>query len=155
MKRLFLFTFLASIFMLNVASMCSNDDNPTPNSTVDPSLVIQTVSTGTWKITLYQDSGINERANFSGYNFTFAAAGVLSANNGTNNYIGTWSVTSDNSLDDSPSNDLDFNIGFATPSNFQELTEDWNILERTDTKVRLVHVSGGNGGTDYITFEKN
>ena len=56
MKRLFLFTFLASIFMLNVASMCSNDDNPTPNSTVDPTPVIQTVSTGTWKITLYQDS---------------------------------------------------------------------------------------------------
>ena len=87
--------------------------------------------------------------------FTFANAGVLTASNGANTYNGTWSVTSDNSGDDSPSNDLDFNIGFSAPSNFAELTEDWNILERTDTKVRLVHVSGGNGGTDYLTFEKN
>ncbi len=155
MKRLFLFPFLASIFMLNVASMCSNDDQPSTSQSIDPTPVINTVSSGTWRITFFEDSGKNETANFSGYNFTFGAAGVLTASNGTNNYSGTWSVTSDNSGDDSPSNDLDFNIGFVTPTNFEELTEDWNILERTDTKIRLVHISGGNGGTDYITFEKN
>jgi hypothetical protein len=154
MKTIKLIPILAMIFMLNVASTCSDDDdNSSP--TQDPTPVINTVNNGTWRITFFEDSGANETSNFAGYNFTFGAAGVLTATNGTNNYSGTWSVTSDNSNDDSPSNDLDFNIGFLTPSNFEELTEDWNILERTDTKVRLVHVSGGNGGTDYITFEKN
>lgn len=35
------------------------------------------------------------------------------------------------------------------------LSDDWDVLERTDTKIRLIDVSGGNGGTDYLTFEKN
>ena len=83
------------------------------------------------------------------------AGNILSATNGTNTYSGTWSVTSDNSLDDSPSNDLDFNIAFSTPANFADLTDDWNIISYTATKIQLIHVSGGGGGTDYITFEKN
>jgi hypothetical protein len=155
MKKIKLIPILAILFMLNVASMCSNDDQPSTSQSIDPTPVINTVKSGTWRVTFYEESGLNHTSYFTNYNFTFAALNVLTANNGTNNYVGTWSVTSDDSGDDSPTNDLDFNIGFATPTNFEELTEDWNILERTDTKVRLVHISGGNGGTDYITFEKN
>ena len=54
-----------------------------------------------------------------------------------------------------PCNDLDFNIAFSSPANFTDLTEDWNIITYTTTKIQLIHVSGGNGGTDYLTFEKN
>ena len=65
-------------------------------------------------------------------------------------------MTNRDTNDDSPSNDLDFNILFTSPTNFSdELSDDWDILSRTDTKVELVDVSGGNGGTDYLTFEKN
>jgi hypothetical protein len=154
MKKLSLIPLLALIFLFNVASTCSKDDD-SPSNSVNPTPVINTVLSGTWKVTLYQESGVDHTSYFAGYNFTFGVNNVLTASNSTNNYTGTWSVTSDDSRDDSPSNDLDFNIGFTAPSNFAELTEDWNILERTDTKVRLVHKSGGNGGTDYITFEKN
>lgn len=154
MKNIFVkILILASL--LSVSVMCSDDDDNPSNPSVDPTPVINTVKSGTWRITFYEDSGTNETSNFNGYNFTFADAAVLTATNGTNTYTGTWSVTSDNSGDDSPSNDLDFNIAFSAPSNFAELTEDWNILERTDTKVRLIHESGGGGGTDYVTFEKN
>jgi hypothetical protein len=139
--------------LLNLVFSCSNDSSS--NNSVDPTPVINTVKTGTWRITFYEDSGVNETTNFTGYNFTFAPSSVLTATNGSNTYTGTWSVTIDNSGDDSPSNDLDFNIAFTSPVNFADLTDDWNILERTDTKIKLVHVSGGNGGTDYITFEKN
>ena len=38
---------------------------------------------------------------------------------------------------------------------YMDLSDDWDIVERTDTKIRLQDVSGGNGGTDYLTFEKN
>ena len=156
MKKLSLLSILSLIFMLNVASMCSNDDSPSnSNPSVDPTPVINTVNNGTWRVTFYEESGVNHTSYFTGYNFTFGPGSTLTATNGTNTYTGSWSVTSDNSNDDSPSNDLDFNIAFSTPSNFSELTEDWNILEYTATKVRLVHISGGNGGTDYITFEKN
>ncbi len=155
MKTLKLIPILAMLFMLNVASMCSSDDDNSNSNFQDPTPVIATAAQGTWRITFFEDSGNNETSHFTGYNFTFAASGALSATNGTNTYNGSWSVTNDNSGDDSPSNDLDFNIAFSSPADFTDLTEDWNIISYTATKIQLVHVSGGNGGTDYLTFEKN
>ena len=150
--RIKLFVFAA---LLNVAGMCSKDDDVSTSASVNPAPVIYTMNKGTWRITFFEDSGTNETTNFAGFNFTFGASSVLTASDGSTTYTGSWSVTSDNSHDDSPSNDLDFNIGFASPPNFEELTEDWNILEVNSNKIRLVHVSGGSGGTDYLTFEKN
>jgi hypothetical protein len=140
--------------MLNVASMCSNDDNNS-NPPADPTPVINTVNQGTWRVTLYNDSGTIKTSNFTGYNFTFGTGSTLTASNGSNTYNGTWSVTSGDSNDDNPSNDLDFNIAFSTPANFAELTDDWDIVTYTASKIELRDVSGGNGGTDLLTFEKN
>lgn len=145
-----MFLFIATAF-----SSCTDEDDTVVNNSVDPTPVINVVNNGTWRITFYEDSSVDETSNFTGYNFSFGAGNVLTATNGTNTYSGTWSVTSDNSLDDSPSNDLDFNIAFAAPANFADLTDDWNIISYTATKIQLIHVSGGGGGTDYITFEKN
>lgn len=154
MKTLKLIPILLCIFMLNVASMCSNDDNNS-NPPADPTPVINTVNQGTWRITLYNDSGTIKTSNFTGYNFTFGSGNALTASNGSNTYNGTWSVTSGDSNDDNPSNDLDFNIGFTTPANFADLTDDWDIVTYTASKIELRDVSGGNGGTDLLTFEKN
>ncbi len=155
MKKIKIISAFIFLFTLGLVSSCSDDDDTSVNNSVDPTPVINIVNNGTWRVTLYEDSGTVETANFSGYNFSFGAGNILSATNGTNTYTGTWSVTSDNSLDDSPSNDLDFNIAFSAPANFADLTDDWNIISYTATKIQLIHVSGGGGGTDYITFEKN
>ena len=140
------------VFLVNVASMCSNDDDS--SSSVNQTTVVNTVSSGTWRITLYNDSGTIKTNQFTGYNFTFGPSNVLTATNGTQTYTGSWSVTDSNSNDDSM-DDLDFNIAFTAPANFLELTDDWDIQSRTDTKIELIDISGGNGGTDYLTFEKN
>lgn len=50
--------------------------------------------------------------------------------------------------------DIDFNIFFASPEDFSELSEDWNIISYSSNKIELIHESGGNGGTDLLTFEK-
>ncbi|MGK4569201.1 hypothetical protein [Flavobacterium sp. 3HN19-14] len=151
MKKTFYSIFAAAMIFATVS--CSSDDD---NSTTSPAQVTATVTSGTWKITQFNDSGTDETAHFTGYNFTFATSGALTAANGTNSYTGVWSVESDDSGDDdSSSNDVDFNIAFVSSDNFTELTEDWHILERTSTKLRLQHISGGNGGTDLLTFQKN
>lgn len=142
-----------ALFMLNVASMCSNDDNNSPTNQ-NQTQVVNTVQSGTWRITLFDDSGTIKTTNFTGVNFTFGSNGVLTATGTGLNVSGTWSVTDSNSNDDTL-NDLDFNITFASPANYAELSDDWDIIERTDTKIRLTDVSGGNGGIDYLTFEKN
>uniref|UniRef100_UPI004049B9E5 hypothetical protein n=2 Tax=Flavobacterium sp. TaxID=239 RepID=UPI004049B9E5 len=140
------------LFVLITTTMCSSDDNSSSNNPAD---VINIVSSGTWRITSYADSGEDETNNYNGYNFTFGPNNLLTANNGTNNYTGYWSVENSNSNDDSPSNDLDFNITFSTPLQFVELSDDWEILQRSATVISLTDVSGGNGGTDFLTFTKN
>lgn len=153
MKKLRIFSVLALVFMLNVASTCSDDDNDTP-PILNQAEVSSNISSGSWRITEFIDSGNNETNHFTGYNFVFASNGSIAASNGTNNYSGTWSITNDGSNDDSQS-DLDFNIAFSSPADFAELTEDWHFTLYTPTKIILIHVSGGGGGTDYLTFEKN
>jgi hypothetical protein len=152
MKRLFVIPGLFLLFMLNVASMCSSDDD---SSSVDTTPIINAATSGTWRVTSFIDSGNDETNHFTNYNFTFGASNVLTAANGTNTYTGTWSVTSDDSDDDNPSGDVDFNIAFASPADFTDLTEDWHIVSYTSTLISLQHVSGGNGGTDTLVFTKN
>ena len=50
------------------------------------------------------------------------------------------------------SGNLDFILNFetGTNSNFSELNDNWDVLEATQTIIRLSDVSGG--GTDLLTF---
>ena len=157
MRNLKFQNLIALFIFFILATSCSNDDNAVAN--IDPTPVINAVLGGNWVITLYQDNGVNETNQYTNYVFTFGANNVLTAANNTNDFTGTWSVTNDNSSDDdSPGNDLDFNIAFTAPApnNFiDNLTDDWDIVSYSSTKVELIDISGGNGGTDYLTFEKN
>jgi hypothetical protein len=156
MKKLKLLPLLSLVFLLNVAFKCTkDDDNSTNQSSALQQQVINTVSSGTWKVTFYEEKGVDHTSFFTGFSFTFGPKSVLTAVNGTNTYTGSWSVTTDDkSSDDNPKDDVDFNIAFSSPSNFAELTEDWSVLSVTNTVVKLKHVSGGNGGTSYLTLEK-
>jgi hypothetical protein len=154
MKKLLFYPIVACLFMLNTASMCSADDDS--SSSGNTSEIVNTVSDGTWRVTLFDEDGNNQTSHFTGYDFTFGASNALTATNGSTTVTGFWSVTNSNSSnDDNSGSDIDFNILFSSPNNFAELSEDWHILERTATKIRLRHISGGNGGTDLLTFEKN
>jgi hypothetical protein len=132
---------------------CSSDDSNS-NSTNSVDSIVSIVKSGTRKITYYFDTDKEETSNFSGHNFTFSNNGVLTASKGTLTQNGTWSITDSNSSDDSIS-DLDFNVGFSSPATFAALTDDWEIIEKTATVIKLKDVSGGNGGIDYLTFTKN
>lgn len=148
--KISIFATLLSLF--TIVSCSSDDDNNTSNNT--QATLQSIVQSGTWRITKFIDSGTDETNHFTGYNFTFISSGVLNANNGTNNYDGTWSITDSNSNDDSI-DDLDFNINFNLTNDFQDLNDDWDFISQSSTKIELIDVSGGNGGTDYLTFEKN
>ena len=61
-------------------------------------------------------------------------------------------VDDGNSSDD----DDDFILDFAVPesSDFEDLIDDWDFISVSNTKIELIDISGGNGGTDYLTFER-
>lgn len=131
---------------------CTKEDNNTTELAQEA--VENNLEAASWHITLFEDSGNDETAHFSGYDFTFEADGTLMADNGTNTVQGSWSISDSNSNDDSP-DDLDLNLFFNVSNDFEELNEDWDIIAYTDMKIELIHISGGNGGTDYLTFERN
>lgn len=147
---------LVGLFLFTVLlGSCSEDDNDNTNPPTNIKTTIEAnVQKGTWRITKFEDSGDDETNHFTGYNFTFKASGVLNASNGTNNNDGTWSITDSNSSDDSE-DDLDFNINFNLTNDFEDLNDDWNIISQSATKIELIDESGGDGGTDYLTFQKN
>ena len=141
MKRFF--KLFAASFLLVAATSCSKDD--------DTSMANQTATTlksGTWKISLYVDDGVDETADFSSFNFTFANGGVVTAVNNVLTATGSWSAGTD---DSTPK----LNLAFTTPALFVDLTEDWEILSITNSTVSLHHQSGGGGGMDMLTFQKN
>jgi hypothetical protein len=138
--------------LLTVIS-CTNKNDDTPSNTTQTT-VKTNVQSGTWRITKFIDSGTDETNHFAGFNFTFNSSGVLNANNGTTIYDGNWSITDSNSNDDSQ-DDLDFNISFNITNDFEDLNDNWDFISQSTTTIALIDVSGGNGGTDYLTFEKN
>jgi hypothetical protein len=152
MKNIFFSSALLLCFagLLSLTS-CSNGDPAIDNSQTG---VQNTVQSGTWHITSFVDSGKDETNHFSGYSFTFGNNDVLTSTNGSSTFTGVWNISDSNSNDDSI-NDLHFNIQFNLTNDFESLNEDWSIISRTNTRIELIHISGGNGGTDYLTFEKS
>ncbi|MUV03565.1 hypothetical protein GN157_07565 [Flavobacterium rakeshii] len=140
--------------LITVLLSCSSDDDNSPVNT-DTSQIVSAAQSGTWSITSFVDSGNDETNHFTDYAFTFGSNGVLTAVNGDTTVTGTWSVTTDDSNDDNPSGDVDFNITFASPADFVDLTDDWDVVTVTSTTISLIDVSGGNGGTDTLVFQKN
>ncbi|MFL1011217.1 hypothetical protein [Flavisericum labens] len=160
MKTKFIYVFLIMLCFSLMSFSCSNDDDDimTNDNSTEINEIKNTIQANSWTITSFVDSGADETNHYTGYSFTFNSDGTLTASNGSKTYNGTWSITDDsNSNDDSiSSDDIDFNIYFASPAMFNDdLTEDWELVTHSATKIQLIHISGGNGGTDTITFEKN
>lgn len=146
--------FLIAIMLVIITmGSCRNNDIPNAN-TNNPAGIINIVNNGTWRISYYYDTDHEETNEFNGYDFTFGANNILTASNGTITNTGTWTITDSNSNDDNLS-DLDFNISFGNPAQFVEISDDWEIMEKSNTVIKLKDVSGGNGGIDYLTFTKN
>jgi len=133
-------------------SSCSSDYFGNDLTVVEQ--ITKDVNSGSWIITLYSDSGVDETQHFSSYEFTFGSDGVVSASDGTNEYQGTWDISSEMGDDDSI-DDVHFNLYFNLMNDFEDLNDDWEILANTASKIELVDISGGDGDTDYLTFEKN
>lgn len=143
---------LLTVVLLLGAGCTSDDEMSSTTTTIKE--VEDHVKSGTWRVTNYNDSGQDETTDYNGYEFTFADNGTLTASNGSATINGTWSVTQDKSDDDYDGSDIDFNIGFAAPEVFAELSDDWDIVTTSTSKIALMDVSGGNGTTDLLTFEK-
>ncbi len=141
MKKIVFYLLVFSVLFFS----CKKDDS---NPSISTSNVTSTVSTGNWRITYYWDTDHDETNNFIGYSFVFNTNGTVTATKAANTITGTWTTRNDD-------NKIKLVLSFSSPADFIEISDDWHTIERTDSKIKLQDVSGGNGGTDYLTFEKN
>lgn len=148
----------AAIAMLFVVSCGDDDSTPNNNNNNNNQQQINTIvaamQQGNWRVTTFVGRTGDETVHFSDYNFTFGATGTLTAVNESTTVTGMWSVSDSDSTDDEPGGDIDFNIGFSAPANFVHLSDDWDISERNANRISLIDVSGGNGETKILVFEK-
>lgn len=154
MKKLTVFIALSAVMLLNTASFCSREDVQ-PIVLQDTELIKTTVMQGTWRVTYYSDHGQEETDHFTGYDFTFGADDLLTATDGSNTYTGAWTLSTNKTEDETPSDPLDFNIVFAAPADFEDISDDWDVVSRTADKIVLQDVSDGGADVDNLTFEKN
>lgn len=151
---------IAAVIMFMVTLGCEKSEDDTMSNNLSAAQIAELngiAVSGTWTITYYFDTDKEETDHFNGYTFTFNSDGTLVATNGTTTANGTWSITDSDSSDDDSNDDsdVDFNISFSSPVDFEDLTDDWDIVEYTSVRIELIDVSGGNGGTDKLVFEKN
>mgnify|MGYP006317990197 CR=1 FL=1 len=140
MRSINLFSLLTSVILLSVSCSRNSDDvNSNPG---------QTAISGIWKVSLFTDIGNNETNDFTGYNFTFGARGVLTVVKNAVTTNGTWSVNSS-------SNKFIIDLGAKVAGNLPlgELTDDWKILSNGATEIKLV--DDNPVSSEFLTFTKN
>lgn len=109
--------------------------------------IINILNGGNWEVALYMDSGENETADFDGFVIDFLANGGVFVEGNDQIIDGSWLVRRDDS-----SLKLDLNFGLEPP--FDELNDDWKIVEVNANRIELVDVSGGDGSVEVLVLEK-
>jgi hypothetical protein len=120
---------------------CVANTNTDP---IDVSQFEEDLTTGIWYVEYFFDD-YDETDNYADYEFTFALDGTAQAVKATIVTSGTWELV----------NNFKFDLFFGTNAPLAELDEDWEILEATADIIKLKHISGSDGSTDYLTFSRN
>ncbi|MBK7433142.1 MAG: hypothetical protein IPI66_04015 [Chitinophagaceae bacterium] len=115
--NLFLALSLVTLFTTLQSSTCSKSDDVVTNTTGTPA--------GTWRVSLYWDSK-DETSKFTGYNFTFAAGGQVTATNGASTVTGTWTETSTRMI-----------LDFGADPLFSKISDDYLKEEKTSVSIKL------------------
>lgn len=134
------------MLLLTTAFSCNKDDDaPSPSTPV--STLVTNLQNGNWKIVLFKEDNVDETYHYTDYQFQFGGGGAVTATKSGSSVSGSWSAGTDD-------DHLELVLNFATTIPFEELNDDWHVTAQTATQIVLQDVSGGGGGTDYLTFHK-
>lgn len=114
---------------------CDDDDNPMASQD-DINRVETLVTADTFVISSFIDSGEDETNLFRCYSFSFNEDGSIVARSENDMKTGTWRLEPD---DDGPLN-LEFIIDFGPGVFFDELNDDWDVSEYTESTIALADI---------------
>lgn len=120
---------------------CSKDDD-----IITPENMEQTISKGKWEVTYYWDEDENKTEEFTGFIYEFHDGGKATITNLSKKIDGNWSTGNDEQS-------IRFYINFGATDPYGELNDNWEVSERTSTRIKLKE-DDHDGSPDYLTFEK-
>lgn len=108
---------------------------------------------GSWRIASYTDDGVVETDTWYGDTFVFSEGGTFTIS-GVHSATGTWLVQREEGDEDDKRTHLEFVMNVRGDF-VDDLSEDWHVMDFSNTELKLIDRSGGNGVSDYLTFVKN
>ena len=103
---------------------------------------------GTWNVALYSESEVDMTTDYAGMEFNFSADYQVEVSvNADPIANGLWRVLRDSE------DGLKFYINFDSDDELGDLTDDWQIVSITSTRIELKDVSD-DGSVDVLVFEK-
>lgn len=123
-----------------------DDDNDHNDDDADDTALIAVLIDGGWEITYFFDEA-DETSAFENFIFTFNADGTALATDGVSSVNGTWESYGDDGI-----LELEFDFGEETP--FEDIHEDWELVEFSNYIIKLRDVSGEDGSVSTLVFEK-
>ena len=111
----------------SIVSSCKKDDSTAPSS--NNVSIAGIITTGSWRISYYTESGNNNTSLFSGYVFNFYADGTMTATHSSGTINGTWRI------DDDGSNEFHMSLGNSAP--LEELDRGWQVVAQSSTEIQL------------------
>ena len=118
--------------------------DPDPGPGPDPDFE-EVITAGVWHVSyFFRDQ--DETEDYEDFDFTFNNNGTVTITGGGPS-SGSWDL----SIDDG---DLELDLNFSS-SALDELSEDWTIMEYTETTIKLQKVSGGGDDIRSLHFTRN
>jgi len=112
--------------IVSLSVSCKKEDNGPAVSTLSASAII---TSGSWRVSYYHESGDDHTINFSGYTFTFSSNGTMTATNSSGTTSGTWKI------DDRNKNEFHMDLGSASPCSV--MNHGWLIISKTSSEMGI------------------
>ena len=138
MKKLIL------LFAVIIFASCSSDDD---NVRLDqPDAITIILPEGNWKISKFIEDDEDKTLQFTSFVFDFNNDGTVTAQNDLFSENGSWSYDNDR-------NDPELDIRFNDGSIHDDISDDWNIISVSPTKIELSDTDSV-GDVELLTFIK-
>ncbi len=132
---------LEDVLENSIGDCDEDDDNDHNDDDADATDLLNTLTTGQWKISYFFNDE-DETVNYTGYVLTFTNDGIVKVVKGGTTITASWSVDGDDGS-------LELDLDFGDDDLFEELTEDWDVLEYNLQTIKLTDDS-----EEYLSFAR-
>ncbi len=132
----------------NVSKNCDeDDDNDHNDDDADDTALIATLTNGEWKVSYFFDKK-DETLAFENSVFSFIPDGTVLVTTKTSLLVmGKWKSFGDAGF-------LELELDFGNEPLFDDISEDWDLIESTNLKIKLNRVDKRDGSVSTLIFEK-